>query len=191
MYHIVPLEDQMTSHYFGRDTDYLVSFCFLCNHISIVTITMKSADKGCRICQLTSLSVDILQVTRRSSLAELHAVILNLAKTNTFKERYLLTSRLEGKDACECQGLVTYGVKSVVCLLQRCQAVHRGQHGTRTTSSEQTKWGHTDLELRKFNFTGTNYAVPAVCCDGESSLVYFIHQHSCNFRVQPLIIIVK
>lgn len=84
MYQIALLEDQMISHYFGRDTDYLVSFCFLYNHMSIVTLTMKSADNDCRICCIASLSVDILQVTWRTAVAELHAVILNLAKTNTF-----------------------------------------------------------------------------------------------------------
>lgn len=42
--------------------------------------------------------MDILQVTLKSVLAELHALILNLAKTRTFKEWYLLNSKLEGQD---------------------------------------------------------------------------------------------
>lgn len=69
---------------------------------------MKSADNDCRICCIASLSVDILQVMWRTAVAELHAVILNLAKTNSFKEKYLLTSKLVSVLSSILSNLVSY-----------------------------------------------------------------------------------
>lgn len=65
----------------------IAELCFLCNHISIVAIAVRSADNGCRIFFLVS----VLQVPWRPGLALLCGVIVSSAKASSWRTVGLLS----------------------------------------------------------------------------------------------------